>query len=554
MGIRWATASVLAGRGILDAEAGARFLTPRLADLNDPLAMRDMHIAVARTVAALGQVEPICVYGDYDADGMTATALLATVLARLGANVSTFIPERMEDGYGLAGDRLRDLASNGCRLVIAVDCGIRSHAEIADARTVGLDVVVLDHHEPEATIPDAVAVVNPHRVDCQFPFKGLAAVGIAFYFAGALRRALADAGTLDVAALDIRELLDLVAVGTIADVVPLVEDNRIFAAAGLKRLNENPRIGLAALKAVAGVAGKPVTSGTVGFQIAPRINAAGRLGNPRVGLDLLMAVDAEESKRHAEALDRENDARRVVCQKVLEEAIQRVEEGGGPQHRIVVSAGEGWHPGVVGIVASRLVDAYQCPAVVIGIENGIGRGSCRSIRGFDIARALESLSPMLVRSGGHPMAAGLTIRTEHLGEFTAALEALADREVPQEALAPRLNLDAIIPTGEVDRVLADEIARTQPWGMGNPEPVFGIRGVYVDDVRTVGKDRTHATMLVSDATGRLEGIWFGGADAAPQIGHCVDVAFSVILDERTGLARMKIRDVRPADTAEGGGA
>jgi single-stranded-DNA-specific exonuclease len=356
-------------------------------------------------------------------------------------------------------------------------------------------------------------------------------------------------GLLAPGALDVRDLLDLVAVGTVADMVPLLGDNRILVAAGLKRLNEAARPGLAALKAVSGVDGKPVTAGTVAFALAPRLNATGRLGDPRAALALLRASDDLDARRHAETLQRDNDERRLVAQRVVDEAMTRVAVTGGPAHRIVVVWGEGWHPGVVGIAAARLLDAFGRPAVVIGVENGVGKGSCRSVRGFDIGRALESAAPLLERFGGHPMAAGLTVRSGRIPELAAMLEALADASVDDDALVPTIALDAWIGLDELATTLADDVARMQPFGMGNPEPVLAVRDVVLSNARMVGKDRSHVQIEVDDGRRRCDGIWFGGATAVATIGDRVDVAFSVARDERTGAARMKVRDMRPAGTA-----
>lgn len=549
LGLHPTFARTLAARGISSPDAARRFLDPRLADLNDPASLRDMAAAVERMTRALDANERICVYGDFDADGLTATAVLAGVLESVGGDVLAFVPDRMTDGYGLHPDRIRDLAGRGVSLIVTVDCGIRGHDAIGVARDLGIDVVVIDHHAPEATMPPAVAVIDPHRPDCDFPFKDLCAAGLAFYTAGALRRALVARGRLAEGALDVRDLLDLVAVGTVADMVPLVGDNRILVAAGLKRLNEATRPGLAALKAVSGIDWRPVTAGTVAFALAPRLNATGRLGDPRAALDLLRASDDLEAQRHADTLQRDNDERRLVAQRVVEEAMARVEQAGGPAHRILVVWGEDWHPGVVGIAAARLLDAYGRPAVVIGIEDGVGKGSCRSVRGFDIGQALESAAPLLERFGGHPMAAGLTVRADRVPELAATLEALADATIDDEALRKTLRLDAWIGLDDAGVELADAFARMQPFGMGNPEPALAVRDVLLSNARVVGKDRSHVQVELDDGQHRRDGIWFKGAASVPAVGTRVDVAFSLARDDRTGTARLRIRDMRATGAA-----
>lgn len=545
-GLPHAVARALVARGITDLPQAERFLSPRLADLNDPAALQDLDRAVARLADAVRTREPLCVYGDYDADGLTATAVLAGFLQAAGADVTTFVPDRMTDGYGLHPTRVRDLAAQGIRLIVTVDCGVRAHEAVQVASELGVDVVVIDHHAPDVTMPSAVAVIDPHRSDCAFPFPDLCAAGLAFFVAGALRRELIRRGYLPEGRLDLRELLDLVAVGTVADMVPLLEDNRILVTAGLKRLNESPRPGLAALKAVSGLDGRPVTAGTVAFALAPRLNATGRLGDPKAALALLRALDDLEARRHAEILQRDNDERRIVAQRVIDEAMAQVTARGEPAHRIVIAAGDGWHPGVVGIAAARLLDSFGRPSVVIGIDNGIGKGSCRSVRGFDIGRALESAAPILERFGGHPMAAGLTVRAENVRELASHLEALADATITDEMLTPTIRVDAWVRLDELTQELADATARMQPFGMGNPEPVLATRGVTLSNARIVGKERTHVQIEVGGGSLRFEGIWFGGATVVPTIGSRVDVAFSMSRDERTGAVRLKIRDMRLA--------
>ncbi|MBM4394976.1 MAG: single-stranded-DNA-specific exonuclease RecJ [Deltaproteobacteria bacterium] len=551
-GVPRPVAEALVNRGVTDAASAATFLEPRLADLNDPLRMRDMDLAVARTVRAIEAGERVCVHGDYDADGLTATALLSCFFEAVGAPVATHVPDRFRDGYGLSADRVRAMAAEGVKLAITVDCGVTAVDEVVLARALGVDVVVLDHHQPGGALPDAVAVVDPHRADCGFPFKDLSAAGIAFYFAGAVRRALVSAGRLADKAVDLRPLLDLAAIGTIADVVPLLGDNRVLAAAGVRRLNESPRLGLVALKAVAGIGGgKPVTSGNVAFQLAPRLNATGRLGDAAASLSLLLARDPEEAKRYAEALDRENSARRGVEAGVLASAVAQVEAAGGATHRIVIAAGDGWHPGVVGIVASRLVERYCRPAVVIGIEDDMARGSCRSVRGFDIGQALARVGGLLVRHGGHAMAAGLTLHAARLADLFDALHALADREVPDESLVPSVRVDAVVRPEEADEALLAAIARLQPFGMGNPEPVLALLDVPVRESRRVGAGQEHVQLRLGEGATPLRAIWFEASDQ-PRPGSRVDVAFTLSADDMAGGPRLKVKDVRPATAADRG--
>lgn len=562
-------AAALVLRGVGHPDQARAFLNPRLQDLRDPWTLRDMDRAVARTLRAVEASEPICIYGDYDADGMTAAALLLRFFREVGTPTRAFLPQRMRDGYGLNGERLAALRGEGAGLFIAVDCGTRSHDEARGLRALGADLVVLDHHLPGGTLPEVAALVNPHRPDCPFPFKGLASVGIAFYFAGAVRRALIRAGRLREDDADLRALLDLVAIGTVADVVPLTDDNRILVHAGLKRMNASPSPGVAALRAVAGVVDRPMTAGVLGFQIGPRLNAIGRLGDPAVALDLLVAGDAEEAARLAAVLDRENESRRRIEAEVLDQALRQVLDGDALAHRILVVSGAGWHPGVVGIVAARLVEFFHRPAVVIGVADGEGRGSCRSVPGFDIGRAVTSLDDLVVRAGGHSMAAGVTVEEGRLADFAAALRGLGDREVPDEVLTPRLRIDATVRGPELTPDLVERLQDLQPHGVGNPEPVFALMGARVAQARLVGRDRQHVQMVVEHEGARLGAIWFretrngcagvfagdraagggtgegrGSVDGGEWAGEPVDIAFALTLDDRTGAPRLKVRDVR----------
>lgn len=540
-------ARALVNRGIQTPEDGGVFLEPALGRLHDPLQMRDMDRAVQRTMDAMAKGETICIHGDYDADGMTSTALLAAFFEQASYPVRTFLPDRLRDGYGLNPDRLKALVSEGVNLFITVDCGVRALEEAELLRSLGADLVVLDHHTPGDSLPAAAAVVDPHRSDCEFPFKDLAAVGVAFYFVGALRRSLSEAGRMDREALDVRGLLDLVAVGTITDAVPLKGDNRVLVSAGLQRLTTDPRLGLAALKAVAGMGNRPVTPGVVAFQLGPRLNAVGRLGNPGVGLDLLLASDPEEASRFADALDRENQARRDVEAEVVAQAFHRVDAEGGPAHKAVVVAGENWHPGVVGIVASKLVERYQRPAIVISIGTDEARGSCRSVKGFDIGAALSRLSHILIRCGGHPMAAGLSVDPDRIDEFTSAFCDLADLEISDEELLPTLHLDAAMSLTDLDVALVNRLGEMQPHGIGNPEPLYGVFNAEVVETRRVGREKQHLQMSFSQEGVTVPAIWWNGGEVRGlEPGTAVDVAFNAMLDNRSGHPRLKVRHLRLA--------
>jgi len=536
--------AILKKRGLATATEMADFLSPRLALLNNPFLFKDMDKAAARVADAVMARESLCVYGDYDADGMTSTAHLKLFFHDLGLDVRTFLPDREADGYGLHQARIEEIAASGVTLIICVDCGIKSVEAAVCARNLGVDLVILDHHLPGDTLPDVCAVVDPHRADCPFPFKDLAAVGISFYFCGALRRVLADRGRTDLP--DVRDYLDLVAIGTVADVMPLVRDNRILVKAGLERINQRARPGVAALKSIAGCR-PPVTSGAISFRIAPRLNASGRMANPGDSLNLLVSPDDRTAATWAERLELANSQRREVESLVTEEARARVIEAGGPDARAIVVAGSGWHPGVLGIVASRLVDEFRLPSIVMTIDDGIATGSGRSIEGFDLGAALASLESMLIRTGGHPMAAGLSLEMSRFDEFVAAFKRIADLMVGDVAFQRTLPVDVVLEIQDLTQALADEISAMEPFGMGNPEPTLAMSGVTVCAARKVGREADHLKLQFESGGRTVDGIWFNAGSCGLEEGAVVDVAFHLTRDSMTGGPSLKIRDIRPAD-------
>ena len=543
-GVSPITGAILAKRGLAGATEMAEFLAPRLALLNNPFLFRDMDKAAARVADAVIAHENVCVYGDYDADGMTSTAHLKLFFRDLGLEVQTFIPDREADGYGLHPARIAEIAGSGVSLIICVDCGIKSVEAADGARRLGVDLVILDHHLPGDTLPDVCAVVDPHRSDCPFPFKDLAAVGIAFYFCGALRRVLADRGRTDLP--DVRNYLDLVAIGTVADVMPLVRDNRIMVKAGLERINHRARPGVAALKAVAGCR-PPVTAGAISFRMAPRLNASGRMANPADSLNLLVSTDDRAAATWAERLELANSQRREVEFLVTEEARQKVIEAGGPDAKGIVVGGAGWHPGVLGIVASRLVDEFRLPSIVMTIDEGIATGSGRSVEGFDLGAALASLESMLIRTGGHPMAAGLSLEMSRFDEFVTAFKRIADSMVGDAAIYRTLEVDVVVEVQDLTQALTDDISAMEPFGMGNPEPTLAILDMTVGAARKVGREAEHLKLQLESGGMTVDGIWFNAGSCGLEEGAVVDVAFHLTRDSMTGGPSLKICDIRPAD-------
>jgi len=540
LGAPLAMAHALVNRGFTGTDSAQRFLDPAFENLHDPSEMLDLERAAEHILAAVDREERILIQGDYDVDGITSTFLLYSALAEIGARVGYRIPHRIRDGYGLTIDSIEEARRRGCTLVITVDCGITAWEAIAHARSIGIDVVVTDHHEPPAVLPDAVAIVNPLRPTCGYPFKSLAGVGVTFKLVERLLRAR---GHGDLA----RRYLDVVALGTIADVVPLVGENRVLARLGLDLLNDAPRLGLASLKAVAAVKGR-ITSGHVAFVLAPRINAAGRMGNAEQSLRLLLARDTDEADTIARSLEEDNTERRKHDEKVLDAAIRMVEaEIGYPECRSILLWSDDWHPGVIGIVASRLVERFQRPTVLVAMDGDRGRGSGRSLPGLDLTRILDGCSDLLLAHGGHAFAAGLSVRRERLPELRERLERLVSEQSRPEHFVPCLQLDADLSAAECDLDLVEWLERMAPHGLDNPEPVFRMLDVRIDRVQEVGSGK-HVRFIARDGRGDAEAIWFGRGAIARSLARAgrADLAFVPTRNDWMGDTRvqLKLKDVR----------
>ena len=462
---------LLCQRGWDSTPAARRFLACDLDDLHDPFQLTDMKRAVERLAHAITAGERICVVSDYDVDGLTSTALLVHVLRRLGASPITYVPHRVKDGYGFSRKAVASAKQRGARVVITVDSGSTAHAELAYAREQGLDVIVVDHHElGHLARPPALCLINPLQTGDPYPDKDLASVGLAFKLAQAL---LSRVGSRYAA----WEHLDLVCLGTVADVAPLTGENRIFVRHGLQRLSHTPKVGLKALMEVADLRAQTLTTEHVGFILGPRINAAGRMSAPDAALTLLLTDDPEEATILAAQLHEENRLRQRVEETTLKEALAKVErEVNFNQHRVIVVHGE-WHPGVIGIVAARLVERYYRPSIVVAVANGVGKGSARSVARFHLVEALAACQDRLLGFGGHEAAAGMTIAAEHLPAFREAINAVAHERLAPEALVPRLTIDAEISLSELTPSFIEALERLGPFGAGNPRPVFASHGL-----------------------------------------------------------------------------
>lgn len=492
---------LLVNRGVSTPEDARLHLEGGLDSLLDPFLMAGMREAVDRIIAARVSGEKIVIYGDYDADGVTATAVMLSFLRQAGFDAGYYIPERLTEGYGLNTEALDSIKASGAGLVITVDNGVNAVDAVEHASALGLDVIVTDHHKPGGILPSAVAVLNPNRRDCPYPCKGLAGVGVAFKLITALRSHLHKLGEPKENLPVLRRLLDLVAVGSIGDCSPLMGENRLLARHGLMELSGASRLGLLALRKKGGLNGGPVSSREVAFTLVPRLNAAGRLGKADAGLELLLAGDIRESERLATALDEENKRRQDLQADTLEDVLRVVEASLDPSRdRAIVVGSKRWSPGVAGLVASKLVEKFGLPSAVVCFEGDFGKGSARSVPAFDITEALGKVTAGLVKFGGHKMAAGFTIRRGEFEAFRESLLAVAFQALKPEDARPRIMIDIETDPALVNKDLLTRIKALEPFGEGNPAPVFMSRGVSFASSAVVGKDRNHTRLTLPDGT------------------------------------------------------
>ncbi|HEY3279300.1 MAG TPA: single-stranded-DNA-specific exonuclease RecJ [Gemmatimonadales bacterium] len=528
-------AAILVQRGLASPEHAKAFLRPDLERLSDPLIWADMRVAVELLSRAVQDRRPILVHGDYDVDGQCGAALLTRVLREAGATVHAFVPHRLRDGYDFGPAGLAEARRVGAGVIVTCDCGITAVDAVAAARAAGMEVIVTDHHLPGDVLPPASAVLDPRRPDCPSEDKDLCGTGVAFKLAQALVRTLGLSENLPL------HFLDYVALATVADVVPLTGENRILVRHGLKMLAESRWVGLRALVETAGLAGKPVRAGHVGFILAPRLNAAGRIGDANDGLRLLLTEDPKEAAALARDLETLNARRQAIDQQILDEAIELADKTLQADDRALVLAADAWHPGVIGIVASRLVERYGRPTFLIAWEGEVGRGSGRSIAGFDLHAALHRVGPHLEKYGGHTMAAGLTMRRDRFEEFRVAFLAVARELLGPDDLAPSQRVDLELPLGLVSSELERLIRHLEPCGPGNPAPVFGVRRARAVGARRVGTN--HLRFTLDDGSGALPAIGFRWADLVPDswLGNPLDVAFRLERDEWQGRATLQAR-------------
>ncbi|SFJ40837.1 single-stranded-DNA-specific exonuclease RecJ [Thermoflavimicrobium dichotomicum] len=499
-------ARLLVRRGIAEPEAARHFLSPSLTDLHDPFLLDGMEQAVGRIRRAIERQEKIWVYGDYDADGVSSTSLMMKLFRHLQAHVDYYIPNRFREGYGLNKDALQQAADQGVQLIVTVDTGISAVEEAAFAKSLGLDLIITDHHEPPPTLPEALAILNPKKPGCPYPFDMLAGVGVAFKLATALLGRIPE------------EWLEIVALGTIADLVPLVDENRVIASLGLKRMNQREHVGITALLEVSGIDGE-VTAGHVGFSLGPRINASGRLDSANLAVELMLSDHWEEARRMAEELNIMNRERQQLVDQITQEAIEQVENNPEQHRYVIVVAKEGWNVGVIGIVASRLVEKYYRPAIVLGIdeETGMAKGSARSIVGFDMYQALTHCQEFLEHFGGHVMAAGMALKKENIPSFHQKCSLLASEWLTDEDYIPITTVDDELKLEEITVSFVDKLQALEPYGIGNPTPHFVVRDARISRMQRMGVDRNHLRLQLNVDGRTLDVVGFRQAELAEEI-------------------------------------
>ena len=530
-------AQLLINRGTKEALSARIFLKADLKDLRDPYIFKDMERAVDRILKAINSDERILIYGDYDVDGISSIALLFFILKEFTLNLYYYIPNRFQEGYGL-NEKAIDIAfENNFKLIVTVDCGINSICEIRKANNYGIDVIVIDHHQPQKEVPSAMAIINP-KYDTNYPFRELAGVGVSYKVVQALYLKLKRNQD------DLRNLLDYVALGSIADSVPFIDENRILIKCGLKVLNQTDKEGLKALIVESGVDYGNLGTKEVNFALAPRINAAGRLDDPKLALELLLTDSESKAKYLSRKLSEINKYRQDVGDNILREArefaFKQVED---EDNKVLVLASEDWNQGVIGIIASRLVDELNRPIIIISKKDGIGKGSGRSIKGFHLYKALELCKDILINFGGHQLAAGITIEYNKIPEFKSRINKIAQEFINEDELNPELEVDAQISLSDINVNLIKDINVLEPFGSGNPQPVFCSFKNMIYDWQLVGQSREHLKLKIKEENKILEGIGFGLSKMGSQIfseSKVVDLAFNIELNKWNGTENIQL--------------
>lgn len=551
MGVSPVIAFLLLRRGITTESAAKRFFRPQLADLINPFLMKDMDAAVDRLNDAMGRKERILVYGDYDVDGCTAVALVYKFLRQFYSNIDYYIPDRYDEGYGVSKKGIDHAKATGVKLIIILDCGIKAVKEIEYAKSLGIDFIICDHHVPDDELPPAVAILNPKRPDDSYPFKYLCGCGVGFKF----MQAFAKNNGIPFSRLI--PLLDFCAVSIAADLVPVVEENRILAFHGLKQINQNPSIGLKAILDICGLTGREISMSEIIFKIGPRINASGRMENGRETVDLLVERDYNKALHEAKHIDKYNEKRKDVDRHMTEEANTIVERLENQKHQnSIVLYDEHWKKGVIGIVASRLTEIYFRPTVVLTRDGNLATGSARSVAGFDIYSAIKSCRDMLLNFGGHTYAAGLTLKWDDVKEFRDRFQQYVDEHIQPEQTEAMLNIDAIIDFKDITKKFHNELKKFSPFGPGNEKPLFCTKNVYdFGTSKVVGREQEHIKLELVDSKSNnvMNGIAFGQSAAARYIKskHSFDIAYTIEDNIfKRGAVQLQIEDIKPTDTED----
>ncbi len=548
VGVHPVLGHLLMNRGFTTPHEVKRFFRPQLSDLHDPFLMNDMLTAVDRLNEAIGQKERIWVYGDYDVDGCTAVALVYKFLQQFTSNIDYYIPDRYDEGYGVSKKAIDNAHEVGVKLIIVLDCGIKAVEEIAYAKSKGIEFIICDHHVPDDVLPEAVAILNPKRLDNTYPCTDLSGCGVGFKFMQAF--ALNNGIEFN----KLHQLLDLCAVSIASDIVPVVGENRILAYHGLRTLNTNPSVGLRAVAEVCGVVDREIVMNDIIFKIGPRINASGRMQNGREAVQLLVERDYDEAVEIANRIDQYNEARKDLDKQMTEEAIEmskfipNIE-----QRKSVVIFNKEWHKGVIGIVASRLTEYYYRPAVVLTYSEGIATGSARSVSGFDVYSAVQSCADLLENFGGHTYAAGLSLKVEHVEEFNRRFEAYVAEHILDEQTRPMMNIDGVLDFNDVNLRFYQDLKRFAPFGPGNPKPIFCTHKVYdYGTSKVVGRGQEHIKLELVDnkSNAVMNGIAFGQSSQARYIKtkRAFDICY--VIEENThkrGEIQLQIEDIRPLE-------
>lgn len=548
LGISPILANLLITRGITTESAAKRFFRPQLADLINPFLMKDMDLAVDRLNDAIGRKERIMVYGDYDVDGCTAVALVYRFIQQFYSNVEYYIPDRYEEGYGVSMKSIDYAADNGVKLIIILDCGIKAIEEIAYAKTKGIDFIICDHHVPDETMPDAVAILNPKRTDDTYPFKHLCGCGVGFKF----MQAFAKNNNIPFSRLI--PLLDFCAVSIAADLVPVTDENRILAYHGLKQINQNPSTGLKAIIDVCGLQGREIAMSDIIFKIGPRINASGRIENGKMSVELLVEKDYTTALLEARRIDEYNEQRKDIDKQMTEEANQIVSRLESQRHQpSIVLYDENWKKGVIGIVASRLTEIYFRPTVVICRDGELATGSARSVTGFDVYSAIKSCRDLLINFGGHTYASGLTLKWKDVPEFRRRFQEYVENNIHPSQTEPTLDVDAQIDFKDITKRLHSDLKRFAPFGPSNPKPVFCTNGVYdYGTSKVVGREQEHIKLELVDSKSSnvINGIAFGQSAVARYIKSKRSFSIAYTIEEniyKRGNMQLQIEDIRPEE-------